>query len=323
MNKRISFVVLFILITSFLYCNPDFSEDSRLKADDLWDIFLQNPDSENAADILISLGSLGKGNREIINNLNNYLLANSLSFRARNTLNYAVVSACIWAIMELGDSSSYQALFSVVSAGFPEVIASEALGALEVIPGNLFQFLISVLWNNPPDEKFAAFRVGINSERLSLAEHGQIAELALQQSLDAAEENINITIMRYSSVLALTRLRWTRANSLAIRHYYRVQLDFHRNTIPKDRFLEAISFLGAVGNSQAALVLGLQLGLINSRTENTGSYDPEITKALIQSLGQIGDNAAFDHLLHVSNLPYNEEIQTAAREAIDQLRWIR
>jgi len=284
---------------------------------------LENPNSAIASDILITLGSLGKGNRDVIHNLNTYLMANSMYFRLGSHVNYTVVSACISAIMELGDSSSYQALFTAYCAGFPEVITSEAFGALDVIPGNLHQFLLNVLWNNPPDEKLAAFRAGMNSERLGISERGQIAELALEQALDAVEENLNFTVMRYSAVSALTQFRWTRANSLAIRHYYRVQNDFFQGAVHKDYFLDAITFLGAVGNSQAALVLGLQLGLINTRTENTGSYDAEITKAIVRSLGHIGDNAAFDHLLHVSNLPYTEDIQIAAREAIDHLRWIR
>jgi len=254
-------------------------------------------------------------------NFNNFLMESSRSFRAGAAVNYTEVSACISAIVELGDSSSYQALFSVVNAGFPEVISYEALGAMDVIPGDLFLFLRNVILSNSYDEKLAAFRAGITSNRLSIYERGQIAELALEQTLNADEDNIDLDTLRYSAVLALTQMRWTRAGPLAIRHYYRVQAEFLRYAVHKERFLEAIAFMGAVGNSQAAFVLGLQLGLINANTERTGYFDAEITKAIIQALGFIGDNAAFDHLLQVSNLSYTEDIQAAAREAIDSLRW--
>jgi len=289
----------------------------------LWRHFLDTSDSQAAADILITLGMAGKGNRSIINNLNNYLLERNQLVKSGASVNYTLVSACISAIMEIGDSSSYQALFSAYCAGYPEVIASEAYGALEVIPGNLHQFLLNVLWNNPPDEKFAAFRAGIFSERLSVSDKGQIAELALEQALATSEENINLNVMRYAAVHTLTSLRWMRANALAVRHYYRVQNDFLANIVPKDRFVEAIDCLGAVGNSQAALVLGLQLGLINDRTEHTGSFDYDITLAIVNALGLIGDSAAFDHLMYVLNLSYPDDIQAAAREAIDNLKWVR
>jgi len=289
--------------------------------DILWRLFLAYPNSEAGAEILITLGILGKGNRDVIDNINFYLMERNLQVRSGRSVDYVKVSACISAIMEMGDSSSYPVLFSSICAGYPEVIASEAYGALELIPGNLNLFLLNVIGNNPPEEKFAAFRTGINSRRLNLPERGQLAELALEQSLAVDEESVDLTAMSYAAVQTLTSLRWTRANALAIRHYYRVQANFLYGTAPKERFIEAIACMGAVGNSEAALVLGLQLGLINGRMERTGSFDEEITLAIVQSLGLIGDKAVFDHLLNVINLPYPENIHAAAREAIDRLKW--
>ena len=294
--------------------------------DTLWSLFLEYKDSPVSAEILVTMGKLGRGNRNIINNINNYLLEMNVLYTSGNSVDYAMFSACITAIMELADSSSYPALFAVLCADYPEVIAFEAQGAFELIPGNFKQFLFDAIEKNPPEEKFAALRTGINSERLSVSERGQLAEFALEQSLvahnnAADEENMYLSAMRYSAVAALTDLRWTRANPLAIRHYYRIQSDYQHEAVSKERLLEAIALLGAVGNSDAALALVLQLGLINARTERTGIFDAEVTLAIVQALGLIGDKAAFDHLLYVSNLSYTENIVTAAREAIGRLRW--
>jgi HEAT repeat protein len=127
--------------------------------------------------------------------------------------------------------------------------------------------------------------------------------------------------MRYAAINALTSLRWTRANSMAIMNYYRVLADYQDSIVSKARLIEAVECLGAVGNSEAALVLGLQLGLINARTARTGIFDDEITLAIVQALGRIGDNAAFDHLLFTSNLSYSEIIKSAATDAINRLKW--
>ena len=341
MNKQFLIAVMLVIISPFIFCDEGDADSEELIAEEpaqknlniditgvtdtdlLWKYLSEISDNRKKAEILISLGRLGKGNREVIDNLNNYLMSMNLSYRSGTYAHYIVVSACVSAIMELGDSSSYQALFSAICAGYPEVISSEAFGALETIRGNLHQFLLNVIWNNPPEEKFAAFRVAVNSERFSISERGQIAELALDQALAATETNINLNAMRYASVLTLTRIRWTRASALVIRHYYRVQSDFFQGFVVKERFIEAINCLGAVGDSQAALVLGLQLGLINARTESTGSYDAEVTLAIVRALGLIGDNAAFDHLLYVGNLSYSEHIKAAAMEAIENLRWGR
>ena len=287
----------------------------------LWRLFSVYPDDRTGADILVAMGFLGKGNQTITGNINNFLMEKNEVFRSGSSVDYSMISACIAAIMELGDSSSYPALFASVCAGYPEVISSEAYGALELIPGNLYRFLSEVIENNPPDEKFAALRAGVNSERLRLWERGQLAELALEQTLAADDDNADMTALRYAAVLALTGYRWTRANASAIRHYYRVQADFLNDAVSRERFIEAIMFLGAVGNSQAALILGLQLGLINDRMESTDFFEAEITLAIVQALGLIGDNAAFDNLLSVKNLSYPENIIAAAEEALGRLKW--
>ena len=291
-------------------------------AGSLWKLFLEYPDSAIGIDSLITLGKFGKGNRNIIDNINNYLLTENMLYRSGDNVNYAVISACISAIMELGDIASYPVLLDVMSAGYPEVIVFEAEGAFELIPANPVLYLLDVIENNPPGEKLVAFRAGIHNKKLNIPDRGRLAELALEQSLTSRNaENADLTDLRYEAALALTPLRWTRANPLAIRHYYRVQTDFQHHVVTKDRFIEAIKLLGAVGNSDAALVLGLHLGLINARFERTGEFDEEITLAIVRSLGFIGDKDAFDHLLNISSLSYGENIQAAATEAINHLRW--
>jgi len=319
--KSVKFLVFFIFFSSFAFGQ---NLEINLSIDELWQLFDEYPDSEVKADVLIALGITGKGNADTVNRINDYLADLNASFNSGENVNYLMVSASITAIMELDDISSYPGLFTVLYAGYPEVIASEAQGAIDQISGNLFSFFSDIVINNPPIEKFNALKAGINSERLTMSERGQLAMLALEQSLlllDEEEENADLNAMRYAAVLELSSMRWTQATPFVIRHYYRVLDDFINDIVPKHRYLEAITCLGAVGNMQAALLLGLQLGLINSRTERTGVFDPEITLAIVKALGYIGTNAAFDHLFYVSYLSYPDYIKIAAREAVDRLKW--
>jgi len=291
----------------------------------LWELLKENPNSEKSAEIIIALSKYGKGNKKIITNLNNFLMNLNQSFREGEMVDYIVVSACISAILELGDDSSYPVLLNTICSNYPEVITFEAQGAFELLSGNLQGFLLKVIENNPDDEKFTAFRIVLNSEilnkRMSILERGLLAEIALEHSLHADNKNADLIEMRYDAVLMLTRLQWKRANSLAISHYHYILIEFQKGIIPKERFIDAIECLGAVGNSDAALVLGLQLGLRNIRTERTGDFDHEIIFAIVKALGFIGDKAAYEHLLNVTILPYPDDIIAAAREAITRLKW--
>jgi len=325
MYKREIIPVMFILLSAFAFCDlsASLSIYDNVDNDELWQLFLEEQDLGKKEDILITLGVRGKEDRNITEKINNYLEELNGLFSSGAGVDYLLVSASITAIMEMDDSSSYPVLFSVLHTGYPEVIASEARGALDEINGNLFQFLYGVIEENPPVEKFTALKAGISSKRLSVSERGRLASFALESSLasDGEEEGADLTAMRYAAVLELTSLRWKNASPLAVAYYYRAREDFVQNIIPKSRLIEAIECLGAVGNFDAALVLGLQLGLINERTERRGGYDAEITLAIVQALGNIGSKTVFNHLIYVNNLSYPDYIKVAAREAVDRLKW--
>jgi HEAT repeat protein len=238
---------------------------------------------------------------------------------------YPAVSACIAALAALGNTSSFPALFSVMPAGYPDSIVQESASALESIRGDYQGFLIDVIRQNPPAEKLAAFRAGAENQKSSDQERAELAQIALEVSLDfltsSGDRETAASEMRYAAVRLLGDLRWTRATRLAVRHFYRVQQDFNNGTASRERFLEAITCLGAMGSSEAAQPLVLQLGLFNSRMERNGEFDDAVTLGAVEALGEIGDKLAFDYLLYMSYLPYPEPIQPAAKEALRRLKW--
>ncbi|MDR2596498.1 MAG: hypothetical protein LBC76_04165 [Treponema sp.] len=294
---------------------------SSASIDILWELLLKYPVSAIKADILTTIGVLGKDNQGIINGVNNYLIYINSAFESESVIDYSLVSACITAITEMGDSSSYPVLFNLLFTGYPEVISSEIYGALDVIDGDLFLYIRDIMEKNPPEEKFVAFKAGINSRRLSFMELGHLAELALETGLLDFTGNADLIAMRYAAIQTLTSLRWTKASEMAVSYYHRITADYLQSVVSKGRLIESIACLGAIGDSSAALALGLQLGLINEKTKSTGVYDADITLAIVRALGSIGINTIFEHLLFTSNLSYNENIKTAAKEALDRLKW--
>lgn len=294
-------------------------------AQTLWRLFMAFRDSEVRTAALASLSVLGRGDGRVIENLNQFLANQNNLHRSGMTADYSVLAACIDTLGTLGDGSSFSVLFSAMIAGYPADIGERASLALSQIRGDYKKYLIDVIRRNPPVEKLAAFAAGANNLTFSPADLGELAENSLEVTLglipaDAADENA-VTELRYAAVRLLTEQRWTRATTLAIKHFYRVQTDYDKGAAPKERFLEAIRCLGAMGSSEAAQALSLQLGLMNSRMERNRDFDPELLTALIGSLGDIGDKVAFDYLLYIGFLPYPDAVQTAAREALNRLKW--
>jgi hypothetical protein len=293
--------------------------------DTLWRTFQSYPNSLIRADVLDALGRLARGNPQALVHINQYLSDTHNRFRSGTAPDYPVLSAAVNALGRGGDRTSFPILFTLMSAGYPEQIVREATQAMNGIPYNYASFLVDVIRRNPPAEKLVAFRFGAYNERLTLVEQGEIAEIALETAYDVPadtpENNALLSALAYASIPNLTRLKWTRATGLVIKHFYRVQTEYVRGTQSGDRFLEAIHCLGAMGNSEAAQVLALQLGFLNSQTERTGEFDENLILALVNALGGIGDKIAFDHFLYIGYLSYSEPIKNAAREALTRLRW--
>jgi hypothetical protein len=198
------------------------------------------------------------------------------------------------------------------------------------VEGDYLHFLAELIRRNGPAEKLAAFRLGAGNPGFSPAQRGELAETALEVSLELFPGNSDAgsdsgwaaaSSLRYEAAEALTALKWTRASPLAIRHFYRVQTDRGNGAAPKERLLEAVNCLGAMGNSESAQVLALQLGYINSQTERGSEFDEDLVLALIHALGEIGDKVAFDYLLYIEYINYPERIQAAARESLNRLKW--
>jgi HEAT repeat protein len=297
----------------------------RGSVDSLLTVFSGFRDTLVRVEVINSLVLLSRENDRVTAVLNQFLADQNKLRRSRMNVDFTLVTACVSALSKLGDSSSFSPLFEVLTTDYPEELKAEAKTVMLSLQGDFKQFLIEVLRKNSPSEKLFAFRFGNNNSRLIPVEQGQLAESAMEQALSHIPANMGeeaqLSDLGHEASLCLSRLQWTRASSLVIRYYYRLHSDYQKGIVPKERCIQAIACLGAMGTSEAAAAAGLQLGLINAQTEKSGAYDADITLALVRTLGLIGDKSAFDHLLYISYLPYNDEIETAAREALDRLRW--
>ncbi|MDR1318024.1 MAG: hypothetical protein LBJ90_00235 [Treponema sp.] len=297
----------------------------KASADTLWQIFQAYPDSLTRVSVLKALAVLGKRNIRIIGNLNQYLAGQNRLFRDGANPDYPSVSACVSALGQLGDTSSFSALFSAFTASYPNNISRLALESLNLLPDDYKYFLVDLIRGNPAADKLAALKIGVTNNRFSPAEQGQLAEAALEQGLNLSPaspgEDRDLAELRYIAADAFTRLRWTQGSALAVRHFYRVQTDFQNGKVPRERFIEAIDCLSVMESAEAAQALVLQLGFTNARTEKGGIYDEALVLAVIKAVGIIGDKSAFDQLLYISYLPYPDHIQAAAKEALTHLKW--
>jgi hypothetical protein len=299
----------------------------------LWKVFNSFRDSQARIAALDSLAVLGKGNEQVVENLNQFLANQNSLYRSGMDVDIPTLSACLSALAALGQDSSFPVIFAALTAGYPEPVGTQAARALESLPGDHRANLTEILRKNPPSEKLAIFRAGIAGTRMTSAEKGAFAETALEIGLDTEtlvpDSDDALTILCSLAIKALTELKWSRASPEVIKYFYRIQSEYQENRAPweRDRLLETIACLGVMDGPDAAQALSLHLGYLNSQVERTkkdgaaGEYDETIVLAVINALGQLRDKVAFDNLHYVGYVDYPELIKAAARESLNNLQW--
>ncbi|GHT60876.1 hypothetical protein FACS1894109_18980 [Spirochaetia bacterium] len=143
-------------------------------------------DTQSRTAVLGALGVLGKGNAQVINDLNRFLADQNNLFLSDLEINQDTFLACVSALGSLGDSSSFPVLFSALIADYPDDIIAAVEKALGNLKGDFYQFIIDIVQKNPVREKLAAFRIGRRTDsfsRFSPAQQGTLAETALDIGL--------------------------------------------------------------------------------------------------------------------------------------------
>lgn len=153
----------------------------------------------------------------------------------------------------------------------------------------------------------------------------EISEKVLSKSIllvdstsDLSSENIEIQI---SALKILTENKWTRASTVTVSYFHLAKIMYSNGILPENHFVTTITSLSSVAPIDSVSPLTVYLEELNSQKERSYSVSTEVVLSVIKTLGAIGDKSAFDSLLAVTYLNYDESVLTAAREALSGLRW--
>jgi hypothetical protein len=291
----------------------------------IWKLFDTDEETGVRISCLNALGTLARGDEEIIEYLNVWLDNQNTVFQSGKVPDVYVISAAVRALGELGDRSSFPILFRTMTIGYTDDISRSAREGLFRLGGELKENMIGVLRESSLEEKKLALQMTLETDRLDDNAKAQIAQFAVDVGLHtAAVDNPSRQMardIRYLAAVALTERKWSAATDLVIEHFDTVLLEYDRGLTDKRRVVEAIDCLGAMETHEAAVRLTQYLVLLNAYTERQQEFDNVIVLAVVENLGDLGDKTAFDDLLYAQYLSYSSDVKKAAREALDNLRW--
>jgi hypothetical protein len=292
-------------------------------AETLWQAFRVFPDNGTKVEILDTLAAVDSG-AALADRLNRLLGEQNGLFKSGLAPNYPILRALVSILGKMGDESSYAVLFEAVLLPYSDDLLLQienAVASLGAARGDLGTFLAKVIVSAPLPEKEAAFRFGLR-QNLPADEKAALAAAALEAACEYAGERGRE--LRFLAARIIRELKWSRALPLALKYFYLAERAYQSDSSGagnRAELLEAIQCLAAMESIDAAVVLGLNLNLANSRMEFSGECDADITVAVIEALGVLRYKASYDSLNYVGFLSYPENVKNSAREALKRLDW--
>ena len=270
-----------------------------------------------------ALAIVAKGNGDVINKMNHWLAGQNLLHLTGASVDPGVIDGCVRALAALEDPTSFQVLFTTMEAGYGEPVANDAKNAIHLLKGDRAKQWLQVVTSSRYADRPAALEMAMGDRNLSVAQKARIAVAPLEGALSPANalpsDSVSIEALRFHAVESLGKLQWTPSAGLVTTNFNRAAAEYQSGAISANDVVLSVDALAAMSTHEAAVRLSLYLGMINSRTENGRHFDRQITLAVVQGLGRLGDSVAYDNLSAMQYLDYPQSVKEAATQAVRDL----
>ncbi|MFA7566303.1 MAG: hypothetical protein WCY01_04700 [Alkalispirochaeta sp.] len=287
---------------------------------DLWLLFQNYPDSTTRIEVAEVMGRLAGNHPEEIRYLVNWVARQNSLNRSDEDVDLQVLASVLQALGELGSPVAFEPVLDTILVQYPDFVTDAARRTLGRLKGSPLELATGVITSKTVLEKGPAFTFLVDDDYIPDEQKPNLARTALSIALNTRPQNPNeqesVRQLRYAAAAVLRESGFSEATTEVIRHFNETVLEFDRKQTTKDRLLEAIATLGAMGNEAAATRLTDYLELLNTYTEQDRPYDPQVVLAAIQNLKILDYPGSYNALFMTTILKdYPDRVRNAAREA--------
>ena len=257
---------------------------------------------------------------KFVNNLNNKLKNENM-----NDMDPSFLKTTLSSLEKMGNTESFIILYYFYSADKYPKFEEEIEKTLITLSPNAVNEILGFIKEADSNQLKRIYSLTTKTQKLSKNNVCIIAENLLNRSIllmgDSSKilpEDIDLQI---TCLKILADNKWTRASDSVLSYFQITKSLYKINSIKDEDFTFVISSLSSITPLKAVSPLTSYLEELNGRKENGEEVSSSVILSLINTLGAIGDKAAFDSLLAVTYLSYEEAILSAARQALSGLRW--
>lgn len=251
--------------------------------------------------------------------LNNYIQ------NVNSNADSGVIKAVLNALESIGNRDSFVILYNLwnnkrFSAYYDDI--EKALVSLSALSVNE---IIQICRSKDIAQICKVFALVQKNTKISKNFLCEISEISLSETIllvDSSSKYTNeVDSLQSQCLKILEENKWTRASSIAIDYLRFCKKMFDNGSIKEDYFASVISSMAEISPIESVSPLCSLMEEFNGKKEKNEKISIPAVKAVINTLGAIGNKTAFDYLLAVTYLSYPEDVLSAAREALAGLRW--
>ena len=237
----------------------------------------------------------------------------------------SVIKSVLNTLQLIGNSETFLILYSVLNDKDYSNIKNEIENTLVSLAFISQNEIIGLLATADVKDLSQIFKIIKKNSKISKNYVCDVSEKVISKSIlllgsssFVSQEDI---LVQLEALNNLSDNKWTRASLVAVSYFQFAKKIYNQNLMTETQFESVINCLSNVSPVDAVNPLTAYLEELNRQKENETDVSSAIVLSVIKTLGAIGDKSAFDSLLAVTYLDYDESILSAARKALSGLRW--
>ena len=237
----------------------------------------------------------------------------------------SVIKSVLNTLQLIGNSETFLILYSVLNDKDYSNIKNEIENTLVSLAFISQNEIIGLLETADIKDLSQIFKIIKKNSKISKNYICDVSEKVISKSIlllgsssFVSQEDI---LVQLEALNNLSDNKWTRASLVAVSYFQFAKKIYNQNLMTETQFESVINCLSNVSPVDAVIPLTAYLEELNRQKENETDVSSAIVSSVIKTLGAIGDKSAFDSLLAVTYLDYDESILSAARKALSGLRW--
>ncbi len=252
--------------------------------------------------------------------LNNYL--NNSDIKSADS---GVFKTAVSALETIGNEESFIILYKFLNDNSYAAYKNEIEKTTIALIPNAMDEVIGLIKGSDMKKIASVFELVQKNEQISKKNLCEISENVLSESILLIDNSSGIPAENISVQLTalniLNENNWTRASDVALSYFQVSKELYEKRDLNSEQFATVILSLRNIAPLDAISPLISYLEELNDLTQNGNNVSSDIVMSVINTLGAIGDKSAFDSLLAVTYLSYDESVLAAAQKALSGLRW--